>query len=178
MQGCCPHRESPSSPRKIAAGILETKSLVCAFDIGTRLSLKLFVGDRHCFAQNSIEQGRRACCYLRLTGIGRHVAFSGSSFGESPSPLKYTGLCGAIHTAAFRASEAGSEAPIRESDNYRGRTLLIKCRSEKLTEQVAKSRRTSSLGSEPCRIPQPRARASMKSSSSRRHMFGFPETMF
>ena len=26
MQGCCPHRNSPSSPRKIAAGILGTKS--------------------------------------------------------------------------------------------------------------------------------------------------------
>src|ERR1700737_2876135 len=26
MQGCCPHRDSPSSPRKIAAGILGTKS--------------------------------------------------------------------------------------------------------------------------------------------------------
>jgi hypothetical protein len=38
MQGCCPHRDSPSSPRKLAAGILGTKSfqeMVCAFGTPT-----------------------------------------------------------------------------------------------------------------------------------------------
>src|SRR6476660_5790845 len=38
MQGRCPHRVSPSSPSKIAAGILRTKSfqeMACAFGIGT-----------------------------------------------------------------------------------------------------------------------------------------------
>ena len=43
--------------------------------------------------------------------VGGLVAYGGGSFEESSSPLKCTGQCGAIHTVAFRASEARSLAP-------------------------------------------------------------------
>ncbi len=117
MQGCCPHRESPSSPRKIAAGVFVTKSIQgmvlrfwnrntglpanCSFAIATVLRKAL-----------SRKAAVRAASY-NCTGfwVGGLVAYGGGSFEESSSPLKCTGQCGAIHTAAFRASEAGSLAP-------------------------------------------------------------------
>ncbi len=84
---------------------------------------------------------------------GGHVAYGGGSFDESSSPFDNTGQCGAIHTAAFQASEAGSEAPVRESDNYSGQNPTNKEPFTEIDRTSAKFRRTRSIGSALCRIP-------------------------
>src|ERR1700675_1315476 len=116
MQRCCPHRESPSSPRNFAAGVLGTKSfqeIVLRFRNRTtgRPPADRSFAIATVLRKTFIEQGCRACRYLRLDR-GWYPRSSGSSYGESPSPVKYIGQCGAIHSAAFQASEAGSEPPI------------------------------------------------------------------
>src|ERR1700682_93578 len=158
MQGCCSHRESPSSLRKTSqafSGLNHSKKWFCAFGIETPA-----VPANCSFAiATVIERGCRACYYLRLDRDGQPRRVRRPSFSESSSPLKDTGLCGAILTAPFRVSELDQRRQFEKAAIIRGRTLLTKCRSEKLTEQVAKSRGTRSLGSELCRIPQPGARA-------------------
>jgi hypothetical protein len=72
MQGCCPRRDSPSSPRKFAAGILGTKSfqeMVCAFGIGTAaVPANCSFAIATVLRKNSIEQG---CSPTRKSNKGQ-----------------------------------------------------------------------------------------------------------
>src|ERR1700730_3022203 len=113
MQGCCSHRESPSSPRKTSqafSGLNHSKKWFCAFGIETPA-----VPANCSFAISTvIERGCRACYYLRLDRGGQPRRVRRPQLWRIVTPLKYTDLCGAILTAAFRASEVGSEAPLRK----------------------------------------------------------------
>src|ERR1700722_11205716 len=99
MQRCCPHRESSLLPRKIAAGILRTKSFqemfFCAFGIGTTAPANGSFAIATILRETLSSKGRRACYYLRL------------DWGGQPRPVRRQQLW-----PAFRASEAGSEVPI------------------------------------------------------------------
>src|ERR1700692_1497778 len=99
MQRCCPHRESSLLPRKIAAGILGTKSFqemfFCAFGIGTTAPANGSFAIATLLRETLSSKGRRARYYLRLDR------------GRQPPSVR-----GQQRGAAFRASEAGSEVPI------------------------------------------------------------------
>src|SRR6202051_1966350 len=93
MQGCCPHRESPSSPRKLAAGILGTKFIprngLRFRDQNTGRPCKLFVCDHDCFEQK-LYRARLPCVLLfTIAGfwVGDLVADGVGRFEESSSPL-------------------------------------------------------------------------------------------
>ena len=117
MQGCCPHQESPSLPRKIAAGVFDTNSfqeMVLRFrNRNTGLPANCSFCDHDCLRKTLSSKAAVGAAIYDCTGfwVGGLVAYGGGSFQESSSPLKCTGQCGAIHTAPFRASEAGSLAP-------------------------------------------------------------------
>jgi hypothetical protein len=135
MQGCYPHRESPSSPRELAAGILGAKSfqerVLRSLGIGTpavpaNCSFAVATVLRNTRSSNTAV--RAAICDWTGFWVGGHVAYGAGSIDESSSHFK----------------------------------ILVKNRSQKLIEQVANSRRARSLGSALCRIPRLRVRASMK----------------
>jgi hypothetical protein len=155
MQGCCPHRESSLLPRKIAAGILGTKSfqemLFCAFGIGTTAPANGSFAIATILPETLSSKAAARAPIQDWTGVRSQVAYGGSSFGQP-----------------FGLLWLGQRRQFEKATIIRGRTRLIKCRSEKLAEPVTKSRRTRSLGSELRRIARLRARASMKSAGSLR----------
>ena len=161
MQGCCPRRDSPSSPREIAAGILGTKSfpeMVLRFRTrNTGRPCKLFVCDRDCFAQK-LYRARLPCVLLfTIAGfwVGGLVAYGGGSFEESSSPLKCTGQCGTIHTVALRASEARSLAPGLSVGRHDDRDTLI----QGLVYQRAQWMREKRVTRKPRTVPDPNNQA-------------------
>src|SRR6266446_7860656 len=80
MQGCCPHRDSPSSPSKIAAGILGAKSfqeMVLRFqNRNTGRPCKLFVCESRLFCAklSSNTAVRAAICDWTGFWVRSHVS--------------------------------------------------------------------------------------------------------
>ena len=99
MQGCCPLRDSPSSPRKIAAGILGTKSF-------QEMVLR-YRGRAGSHPRVRVQSARPAMAFMKAASRLRSV-------GKSPLAPAYDGRFARFHfhqkwaTGALRASFQGT----------------------------------------------------------------------
>jgi hypothetical protein len=117
----------------------------CSFAIATSLR------------KNSIEQGLPCVLLFTIAGfwVGGLVAYGGGRFEDSSSPLKCTGQCGAIHTVAFRASEARSLAPGLSVGRHDDQDTLI----QGLAYQRAQWMRVKRVTRKPRTVPDPNNQA-------------------